>query len=90
MFLKNSSVITNKFSCIQDGKSGRTALYHAAERKHYKAQKILVDNGADMREPTFTGSTPFTITRSDAIAQITSGENTIAEEIDSGLYLIYP
>lgn len=40
-----------------------------------------------MKEPTFTGSTPFTITRSDAIAQLTSGENTIAEEIDSGMYL---
>ena len=75
---------------LPDGKSGRTALYHAAERKHYRSQKALVNNGADMREPTFTGSTPFLITRSDAIAQITGGELTVAEEIDSDTLLKPP
>ncbi|KAJ1520640.1 hypothetical protein ONE63_003748 [Megalurothrips usitatus] len=67
---------------LPDGRSGRTALFHAVDRKNYSAQKALIDCGADMKEPTFTGTTPFLVTRSDAIAQLTNSQDTIVEEID--------
>ncbi|KAK3907458.1 B-cell lymphoma 3 protein-like protein [Frankliniella fusca] len=72
---------------LPDGKSGRTALFHAVERKNYKSQQILEKHGANIKEPTFTGATPFSMTRTDAIAQLASGQNTFGEIIDSDTLL---
>lgn len=69
---------------MQDGKCGRTALFHAVERKKYKSQIILEKYGANMKEPTFTGTTPFSMTRSDPFAQLASGQSTFGEVIDPG------
>lgn len=60
-------------------------MFLAIERKSYKAQKALLSYGADMKEPTFSGSTPFLLTKGDTIAHLTSGQDAVAEFIDSGL-----
>lgn len=39
-----------------------------------------------MREPTFSGSTPFLLTKADTIAHLTSGQDAVAEFIDSGMW----
>ncbi|XP_034234900.1 E3 ubiquitin-protein ligase mind-bomb-like isoform X2 [Thrips palmi] len=75
---------------LPDGTCGRTALFLAIERKSYRAQKALLASGADMREPTFSGSTPFHLTKADTIAHLTSGQDAVAEFIDSDALLRSP
>lgn len=70
---------------FQDGKSGRTALFHAVERKHQDTQALLVSLGADSREATYTGCTPNHVTRADAMAQFSASiqDELMVEQIKS-------